>query len=340
MSGSSIHSKLSTFAIQVVMGCLIAGPAVAQDFEVKVKTMRVVSSGAVTADFLWDTGEIITRDKARVKFQGWNDATGRLAGYQLAKVDIEAVKVGDLIPLHFYGIKATGRFPRWEDAAGAPLARDDFGGWRAVTLRFIEQSGMRVTIKFDEEITLEDGRKIQQLEYEAVGDFLVPAPPPARHQPGSPERFLIRRDHTFREGGGLTSTWGVGEVISRDGVTVRFQALEDADGTFAGYKLATTDLSALKPGDQVLTYFRSLKFSGDWESGFLDASGVKVFRKPRGGWRVVTIKAVGRTGGRVTIALKDAVELEDGSKISRVECQVVEDWCVPAPLAVSRPPSK
>ena len=121
MSGSSIHSKLSTFAIQVVMGCLIAGPAVAQDFEVKVKTMRVVSSGAGTADFLWDTGEIITRDKARVKFQGWNDATGRLAGYQLAKVDIEAVKVGDLIHLHFYGSKPLADFPGGKTLPGPRL---------------------------------------------------------------------------------------------------------------------------------------------------------------------------------------------------------------------------
>lgn len=325
--------------LAVASVALLATPALAQGFE--VKTHRSVSTGAGMASIVWDAGDILSRDKARVKFQLHGDAAGRAVGYKLAKADLEAVKVGDQIPLHFYGIDVQGDyFSGWHDAAGGKIFRDDFGGWRAVTLKSVEQSGTRTTVKFEEQITLEDGRKVQQLDYDVAGDYLVPAPPPARHEVGSPERFLNRRDQTVQDKGTLTSTWGTGEVISRDGATVRFEAYEEPEDVFAGYKLASADLGALKPGDQVLMHFRGLKFTGDWKSGFQDSSGAKVFRAPGGGWRVVTITSVRRAAGRATVAIKEAVELEDGSKVSRLECQVTDGWCSLAPAAASPPPAK
>ncbi|HXE76317.1 MAG TPA: hypothetical protein VNN18_11890 [Candidatus Xenobia bacterium] len=331
--------KLPSAIASLALLSLFAAPAFAQGFE--IKTQRAVSTGAGMANFFWDTGEIITRDKARVKFLLHEDATGQVIGYKLAKADLEAVKMGDQIPLHFYGIDVQGDFfSGWHDAAGGKIFRDDFGGWRAVSLKSLESSGPRVTVKFEEQITLEDGRKIQQLDYEVAGEFLVPAPPPARYEAGSPERFLNRRDHTVRHNETLTSTWGTGEVISRDGVAVRFEVYEGAEGSLGGYKLASSDLGALKPGDQVLLHFRGLKVTGDWKSGFQDATGAKVFRGPGGGWRVATITAVRRATGKVAVVLKEAVELEDGSKVSRLECQVADGWCSLAPAAASPPPAK
>jgi hypothetical protein len=275
-----------------------------------------------------NSGDLISHNKMYVSFQLYKNADGDIEGYQLSKMGIIALKIGDKIPLHFVGIKVMGSYPKWRDNTGTPIRKDDFGAWREVTLKSVQESGARLAVAFEEEVMLEDGRMIQQLDYDVNGDSLTPTRI-ARHPAGSPERYLVRKNQTFLVNKTHTSSWGLGEVISQNGVTVRFAAVAKDDGTFSGFKLASANLTSLKKGDRVLTYFEGIKMTGNWDVGFFDPSGAKVLRVLSGGWRVVTITRITRTVGRIVVTVRETVELENGQKVNRLEFQDNKKWAIP-----------
>jgi hypothetical protein len=316
-----------------VMACCTARPCLAQGF--KVKSLGMIDTVGGFGSMVMNSGELISRDSVRVAFQLYKNADGDIEGYQLSKAGIIALKVGDKIPLHFVGIKVMGSYPGWRDNTGTPIKRDDFGAWREITLKSVQESGTRLAVAFEGEVLLEDGQIIRQLNYDVNDDRLTPARI-ARHPAGSPERYLVRRRQTFLVKRTHTSSWGLGEVISRDGVAVRFAAVAKDDGTFEGFKLASADLASLRRSDRVLFYFKGIKMTGNWDTGFLDPSGAKVLRVLSGGWRVVTIKGITRTAARIVVTVQETVELENGVKVNRLEFKDDRKWAMPKPGLINR----
>lgn len=319
--------KLVLYSIAAALALLLtASTFFAQS--IKSKTQRFVSSGGGYGNFVMNEGELISRDGVIVPFGLYENDEGDVEGFRISKAGIMEVKPGDVIPLHVVGIKIMGSYPKWYDNNGKRLRTDDFGGWRNVALKSVKESGQLFSILFDDEIMIADGRLIKQLDYDVKGDTLIPAHI-AKHPAGSPERYLVRKDKSFKINGTLTSSWGVGEVVTKNGAAVRFEALAKDDKSFGGYKFVHADLKSLGKNDQVLIYFEGIKHAGDWQKGFFDASGEKVRLAFSGGWRVVTIAGITSSKDRIMLKFKDNIELENGTKVNSIEFEKVDKWAMP-----------
>jgi hypothetical protein len=298
-------------------------PCLGQKFE--VREMQFVENANGSANVVMGSGDLISRDSTRVAFQVYKNPDGEIEGYQLSKAGIMALKKGDKIPLHFICIQILGSFHRWYDNTNATLKRDDFGAWRETTINSVQESGKMLTVAFEGEVRLEDGRFIKQLDYDVNDDKLTPAKI-KKYPKGPLDRFIMRKDEGFNVGSSNVSSWGIGEVISRDGFTVRFKAVAKDSGAFAGYKFSSTDLTSLKKGDQILLYFKSVKMKGNWDAGFFDPAGIKVKKMITGGWRGVTIKKISRMRSRIIVTIEENIETEKGEKVNCIEYQDDKKW--------------
>lgn len=144
--------------------------ALAQAQEMKIRQLRMLPDGQM----IWSAGSTISKAGVTIAFEPHLIET-KFAGYKLESAATEALKQGDVVLLYFPGLKVIGDPPKSRrDVSGAKVFGDSHGAWRAVTIEAVARAGARVTVTFNDELTLNNQQKIRRLELAVVDGFLLP----------------------------------------------------------------------------------------------------------------------------------------------------------------------
>ena len=137
--------------------------------QMKSSTMVSIPTGPDTVTFTVDKGEIISKTGVSVKFVPDLDKTGDMVGYKYDATGIDALKVGDQVPLFIhklgYGISYGGA----RDDSGAKVFWGTFGtklkgAFKPVTIESVKRVGNTLTINFTETATLDDKTTAKQIK--------------------------------------------------------------------------------------------------------------------------------------------------------------------------------
>jgi hypothetical protein len=137
----------------------------------KVGQLRMQPDGQL----IWGAGSTISKSGVSIPFDS-HLVDNKFAGYKLQSAATESLKPGDVVLLYFRDLKVVGDSPtNRRDTTGAKVFAGSVGAWRAVTIDSVVRAGARVTISFNDELTLNSGQKIKRLELPLVDGFLMPA---------------------------------------------------------------------------------------------------------------------------------------------------------------------
>lgn len=151
--------------------------------QIKSNTMVSIPTGPDTVTFTVDKGEIMSKNSVSIKFVPHLDKAGDMTGYRYEAIGIDALKVGDQVPLFIhklgYGIGYGGA----RDDSGAKVFWGTFGtklrgAFKPVTLESMKRVGNTVTISFTESAILDDKTTVKQLKLAMQdGWYAVPVKP-------------------------------------------------------------------------------------------------------------------------------------------------------------------
>ena len=177
-------SKTMVILIMAVLATLsLSGRAEAQKIEVKsMQTVPGSKEGFVSLE--WGSGEAVSKQGSKVKFELSVDSKGIPSGYKFEERAAKSLKAGEQIPLFIRNLKVkSSGFDAATDESGARLmgtiSYPPFeGAWKVVIIESVSQSGDEVLINVREELKLADGRAIKELRFLSKEGYLLNAPAP------------------------------------------------------------------------------------------------------------------------------------------------------------------
>lgn len=162
--------------ISLVCALALAITAAASGQQIKSSTMVSIPTGADTVTFTVDKGEIITKNNITIKFIPELDKSGDMIGYQYDSVGIDALKVGDQVPIFIHKLSYGIGYGGARDDAGAKVFWGTFGtklsgAFKPLTISGLKRAANAVTIDFTEDAILSDKTKIKQIKLASKGGW-------------------------------------------------------------------------------------------------------------------------------------------------------------------------
>lgn len=106
-----------------------------------------------------------------------------------------------------------------------------------------------------------------------------------------------------------------GITKSKNGVSVKYEVVLDAQRSFAGYKYAAKEMETLGAGDHIALFIKGVE--PPRMQSFL-----------RGNWTLVTVKEVTHRSGQTVLTLSEDVALSGGDKLNELHFEALEGFLV------------
>src|SRR5688500_17330248 len=151
--------KRSRLLLVFTSALILASAASAQ--QIKSNTMVSIPTGPDTVTFTVDKGEIISKNSVSIKFVPDVDKTGNIVGYKYDAVGIDALKVGDQVPIFIHKLGYGIGYGGVRDDSGGKVFWGTFGtnlsgAFKPVTIESVKRVANTLTINFHETATLSD----------------------------------------------------------------------------------------------------------------------------------------------------------------------------------------
>lgn len=159
--------KRTRISLVSALALVLASAASAQ--QIKSSTMVSIPTGPDNVTFTVDKGEITSKNNVVFKFVPDLDKTGDMVGYKYEAAGIDALKVGDQVPLFIHKLSYGIGYGGARDDSGAKVFWGTFGtklsgAFKPLTIESVKRVANTFTINFTENAILSDKTTVKQIK--------------------------------------------------------------------------------------------------------------------------------------------------------------------------------
>jgi len=130
--------------------------------------------------------------------------------------------------------------------------------------------------------------------------------------------------------GYATFTMDKGEMVSENGVAVRFEPERNPAGELVGYKYDKSQMDSLQAGDRIALFIHDIDWEFRFGSGYIDNDGKKLLGTAdgdwiKGGWKAVTIESFEK-GDKALIHFVETAKLRRDKTTREIRLTAKDGW--------------